>query len=325
MSKIKILDCTLRDGGYINNWEFGKNTIQTIIGTLSDAGIDKIEYGFYSENSDFDDNYAIINNPQKLSNINNQSKITLMANFGQTTFSNIINTKIEIRLAFKPKDLINIEKVLSEFNKKNIPYSLNAMHIALYSQNELDKLINISNNNNPQCLTAVDTMGILTENDTNKIFEYIDSKLNKNTALGLHSHNNLDLSFKNTLQLLKLKLDRNIFIDSCIGGIARGGGILNTIEITEYLNKNYNNSYNADLLNDLHQKYIVPITKDSDFTDKYPYYLSAKYKCHPNYAKYLKQQNFSYDKMEQILSLIPNKERYNYSEKIIKHTITKKA
>lgn len=46
MSRLKLLDCTLRDGGYINNWDFGQNTIRQIIGGLSEAEIDIIEVGF---------------------------------------------------------------------------------------------------------------------------------------------------------------------------------------------------------------------------------------------------------------------------------------
>ena len=45
-SKIKILDCTLRDGGYYNNWNFQKNLVQQYLDTMSETGIDYIELGF---------------------------------------------------------------------------------------------------------------------------------------------------------------------------------------------------------------------------------------------------------------------------------------
>ena len=47
MSNIKILDCTLRDGGYVNNWNFGKETIEAISKYLAEAGVDIIEVGFF--------------------------------------------------------------------------------------------------------------------------------------------------------------------------------------------------------------------------------------------------------------------------------------
>ena len=46
MDKIKVLDCTLRDGGYINDWNFGERVIKRVIAQLIDANVDLIEVGF---------------------------------------------------------------------------------------------------------------------------------------------------------------------------------------------------------------------------------------------------------------------------------------
>ena len=59
MSKIKILDCTLRDGGYINEWNFGERTIKKVISKLSQSKIDIIECGFL-EDVEFDRNKTLI-------------------------------------------------------------------------------------------------------------------------------------------------------------------------------------------------------------------------------------------------------------------------
>ena len=46
MRHIYLLDCTLRDGGYVNNWEFGKECIQKFPIELCEANIDILELGF---------------------------------------------------------------------------------------------------------------------------------------------------------------------------------------------------------------------------------------------------------------------------------------
>lgn len=64
MSNINILDCTLRDGGYVNNWRFGNERMKAIFDNLTDAGIDYIEIGFLDEREVYDENRSIQPNTQ---------------------------------------------------------------------------------------------------------------------------------------------------------------------------------------------------------------------------------------------------------------------
>ena len=43
---VQILDCTLRDGGYVNNWEFGRHAIASILDKLEAGGVEIVECGF---------------------------------------------------------------------------------------------------------------------------------------------------------------------------------------------------------------------------------------------------------------------------------------
>ena len=60
MSKIKLLDCTLRDGGYVNDWKFGHDNIESIFERLVDAGVDVIEIGFLDDRRPFDIDRSIM-------------------------------------------------------------------------------------------------------------------------------------------------------------------------------------------------------------------------------------------------------------------------
>lgn len=76
MTHFKILDCTLRDGGYINDWRFGFDVITDIIEKLVDANIDLIEVGFL-RNCDYDTDRTLFNNCQEISNILPENKKNL--------------------------------------------------------------------------------------------------------------------------------------------------------------------------------------------------------------------------------------------------------
>ena len=52
MKQVKLLDCTLRDGGYVNDWEFGHDNIVTIFERLISAGVDILEVGFLDDRAD---------------------------------------------------------------------------------------------------------------------------------------------------------------------------------------------------------------------------------------------------------------------------------
>ena len=60
MKQVKLLDCTLRDGGYVNDWEFGHDNIVTIFERLISAGVDILEIGFLDDRRTFDRNRTIM-------------------------------------------------------------------------------------------------------------------------------------------------------------------------------------------------------------------------------------------------------------------------
>ena len=65
MSNIKLLDCTLRDGGYINDWNFGYHTIKSIIRKLVDSQVDYVEVGFLRD-CEYDRDKSLFNNCRQM-------------------------------------------------------------------------------------------------------------------------------------------------------------------------------------------------------------------------------------------------------------------
>jgi 4-hydroxy 2-oxovalerate aldolase len=316
MSDIKILDCTWRDGGYLNDWKFGEGNIQSIISDLSDAGIDYVECGFLSDKVSYNPYYSLFNSTDSVKPLiksDSKTKYTLMVNCGEYDFSRYdFDLKdVEIRIAFKKYNLIDLKRYLEPLYSNNIPFSLNAMHISLYSDEELKTLSDLSNDIKPTTLTGVDTMGIMTPSDSEHIYSFLDNSLSDGISLGFHSHDNLNLSMENVKAIIGLDIKREIIFDSCLAGIGRGGGMLNTHDIAIYLNDTKDSNYDLSLISDASMLVNVRVE------DKYPYYIAAKCKCHPNYAKYLLNIGVEKGLFEDILLSVPDENKPYFSEKII--------
>ena len=123
MSKIKVLDCTLRDGGYLNNWIFGTNNIQNIISKLALANIDYIECGFLNS-AKILDRQAFFNSPEELiPEINNNPHLLLMINFGEISIDKIPNNNNKntgLRVAFKKEEQNEAIKFCKQLKEKKL-------------------------------------------------------------------------------------------------------------------------------------------------------------------------------------------------------------
>ena len=322
MKNIRILDCTLRDGGYLNSWNFGSDYIRGLISSLSNSYIDIIECGFLTDNAGNDFERSLYQSTDDLVKYlpeNSNSKFALMVNLGEYDLSKINSDEFEIRIAFKQYDIDKLSDYLIPLIDKRVPFSLNPMHISLYSRKDLISLIKLANDFCPVSFTAVDTMGIMTQSDVKNVFSVIDDNLSECIDVGFHSHNNLGLSFDNVKELFKMNLNRNIVIDSCLSGIGRGGGMLSTEDIAIYLNDTYSSFYKLSI-----EDYLLNYLKLLNTDNGEPYYLSAKYKCHPNYAKYLYESGVSLYDMEKVFSSIPEEFKPYYNKTVIKEILDKK-
>ncbi len=319
---IKILDCTLRDGGYLNDWSFGYKTICSIINNLSLCGIDYIECGFLKEDL-YNRDKTFFSNILELEKIiipHQNQKYTLMVNFGEydiKNFSKCENKNIKIRVAFKKHNQKEAINYISKLKSLDWDVFVNPMSTNTYQSSELKNLILDLNVIKPYGVSIVDTLGNMYEKDVVEMFNSIDEVLDKDISLGFHSHNSLQLSFANTKAFLNQNIDRDLVIDSCLYGMGRGAGNLCTELIIKYLNDLYKSKYE-----------ILPVLKSIDFDLKpiyqnspwgysTPYYIAALYGCHPNYANYLVKYNFTDEQINKILLQIPKEEKISFNLDLI--------
>lgn len=325
MSNIKVLDCTLRDGGYVNNWDFKYKNINQIINNLVNAKIDYIECGFLKFNEYVQDK-SLFYKTQQLTNLLpkniGDTKFTLMINYGEYDINDIpesTNNKILFRIAFKKNACSEVLKYCKTLKNKGYEIFINPMHTNTYSSKELLDLLAEVNNIKPLGFTIVDTTGGMKEKDILTLFYLIDSNLDNDIALCFHSHNNLQLSFSNAQCLMKICKNRKLIIDSTIFGIGRGAGNLCTELITQYINDNYNGHYDIVPILKTVDEQINPIFAKTPWGYSVPYYLAATNHCHPNYAKYLiDKQTVPVEVINELLKTIPENKKSGYDANLIK-------
>lgn len=323
-NNIKILDCTLRDGGYANEWLFGENSIKTIIENLISSNVDIIECGFLK---------PIIYNPNKtlfscIEDLKTQlpkscmTKVfTLMINFGEVDIDDISDCKdpnIALRIVFKKAEITDALEYCHKLKKKGYEIFINPMHTNSYSNEELKSLAYEVNKITPSVLTITDTTGSMSENETLNICEILNKNLSPDISLCFHSHNNLQLSFANALAIIKACKNRNLIIDSTVFGMGRGAGNLCTELIMHYLNDNCNKKYKIPPILKIIDTQISPIYPQKPWGYSIPYFLSAINRCHPNYAKFLSEKNnLPLETIDMLLKKIPEEHKSIFDKELI--------
>lgn len=327
MNNIKVLDCTLRDGGYVNNWNFGKDSISDIITQLLSAKIDVIECGFVSQTKETDVNKSIYRDLNEInkyynSNVPSDSVMVCMINYGEFDIDDLPEYDggliKGIRLAFHKKDLVNALEMCKRIKEKGYLTFVQPMVTQNYSDDELKLLVDISNEFNPDVLYIVDSFGTMKKQELTYLYSFFDNNLISEISIGFHSHNNMQLSFSNAQILMELDTDRTIYIDSSVYGMGRGAGNLCTELITKYLNDNYLYSYNLLPILEIIDEHLMNIFIKSPWGYSVPFYIASINNCHPNYASYLlDKQTISVKDIHNILIQMDDSKRSVYDRQYI--------
>ncbi len=294
MGNIRILDCTLRDGGYVNEFRFGFHVIRQIIEKLGRAAVDIIECGFLKA-GEFDKECSLYGSVEMIRSVvkTKRSGIMYVAMIqqGKIQIEEICDQKesvIEgIRLTFHEHEIDEAFVFARQLMDKGYKVFMQPVGTTTYSEKALLSLIRRINELRPYAFYMVDTLGTMYQNDTLKMFRLMDENLDKSIILGFHSHNNLQLSFSNAIGLLQVKTERELIIDSSIMGMGRGAGNLNTELITQYINSSVTQKYNLVEILEILDEYIRPLSNKYFWGYDAAYFISSTAKCHPNYASHL--------------------------------------
>lgn len=295
MTNIKLLDCTLRDGGYINDWNFGYHTIRRIIRQLVDSQVDYVEIGFL-RNCEYDRDKALYNNCSEMIPVLPEKKgntmFTAMALHNKYDISKLEDydgkTIDAVRVTFHDYDIDEGLAYISKVKEKGYKVFCNPINIMGYSDEMILNLLQKVNQIQPYAFSIVDTFGSMMKSDLLRIYSLIEHNLDKSVVIGLHLHENLALSYSLAQEFIAMKAsERKSVIDASMLGMGRTPGNLCMELIMDYMNKTQGAVYDVNPVLDGIDDHIIQLKQIEPWGYSTAYALSAKFNLHRNYAEFL--------------------------------------
>ncbi|MEO3947288.1 aldolase catalytic domain-containing protein [Gorillibacterium sp. CAU 1737] len=294
-TNVRLLDCTLRDGGYINEWNFGFPVIKDILKKLVASYVDYVEVGFL-RNCDYSEDRPLYNSLEELARIlpENRGSTRFVAMALHNTYDinklsdNDGQTIEAVRVTFHDYDLAEGLEFCRQVITKGYKCFCNPINIMGYSDEKILDIIRQVNGIKPHAFSIVDTFGSMTKQDLIRIYSLLERNLDKEITIGLHLHENLSLSYSLAQDFTAMvNRNRDCVIDASLLGMGRVPGNLCMELIMDHVNTLNGNRYNINPLLDAIDDYIMPIKAAEPWGYSTPYALSAKYNLHRNYAEFL--------------------------------------
>ncbi len=310
---LKLLDCTLRDGGYINDWKWGFQRARDIINGLVKANIDIVEVGFLKNVTSYDKEITVCSRIEELNcllpeNAGNTifSAMAMQSDYEIEKLSPYNGTGIEmIRITAHDYDIADGMEFAREVKDRGYKLSINPINIMGYSDEQLLWILKQVNEIQPYQFSIVDTFGSMKRRDLDRIVSLVDHNLDQNIRVALHLHENMSLSCCLAQSFIDRHLNRPITVDGSLMGMGRAPGNLPVELIADYLNDYMQKNYDIDYLIDAIQDYIAPIKGETEWGYTPAYFLSARFNLHRNYAEYyLKKGDMTNRDINHILARI---------------------
>ena len=327
MGEIKLLDCTLRDGGYLNDWKFGYDNIINIYERMVSAGIDIIELGFLDESRNYDADRTIFPNTRGLDLTyrgldRGKSMLVGMIDYGTCGIEQIAcreNCCLDgIRVIFKKAVMHEAIDYCKKIKALGYEVFVQAVSITSYSQEELHELIKLVNELRPFAFSLVDTYGLLHKNQLMKYFDFADQYLDAGIGLGYHSHNNFQLAYANCIELFENPPERPLLVDGSLYGMGKSAGNAPLELLATYVNENIEISYHISQILEAIDVTILDIYQEIHWGYSFKFFLSALNDCHPNYVSYLMdKKKLSVKSINEILSRLEGEKKLLYDKEYI--------
>lgn len=314
MDKFNILDCTLRDGGYINKWKFVEEEVVEIVGSLVEAGLDFIEMGYLNvlASQEASTQFNSIEIISKYIPENRRNCLFLaMADVDQFSAENLTEFSGRsingIRVVFYKHQIDKALELATAVKEKGYKLFMQPMVTIDYSLDEYAQLLKRVSELEPCAVSIVDSFGYMLKEDFRKYFKIMDNILDPGVIVGFHSHNNMNLAFITAQDILEYNTNRRIILDSSLYGMGRGAGNLNTELITNYYNMTLGQKYNENIILDLIGKYIMPIYEKLPWGYTPYLFITGLCHCHPNFACYLLEDyEVTVSEFQEFIHTIPN-------------------
>jgi 4-hydroxy 2-oxovalerate aldolase len=294
---MKLIDCTLRDGGYYNAWNFDAQLISDYLQAMSALDVDYVELGFRTlKNKGFNGGCAFTTEDYINSlNIPNKLKLGVMVNASELVLSEekqslvlqqlfpvpAIKSKIKlVRIACHIHEFLSVLPASTWLKEQGYIVGFNLMQVADRSQEEIEAISQEANKWPLDVLYFADSMGNMNLDDTSKIIRWFRSHWHG--PMGIHCHDNMGMALQNTLKAMDEGVN---WIDATVTGMGRGPGNTKTEFLVLELEERGHINPNITPLMSIIRKYFQPMKHHYGWGANTFYYLSGKYGIHPTYIQ----------------------------------------
>ncbi len=307
--KIKVLDCTIRDGGLMNNHDFDLRFVRQVYKALSEAGIDYMEIGYKNSKKLFSpkdygkwkfcDDQDI---REVIKDIPSQTKISVMVDVDRVDIDDILpkeDSPVDmVRVATYVKDVDKAIYLVNHFADKGYETTVNIMAISRALDNELNECLEqLEKESKAQIVYIVDSFGSLYQETTEFLIKKAKSIL-KSKEVGMHAHNNQQLAFGNTIEAI---IHNANYVDGSVFGLGRAAGNCPTELILGFLK---NPKYDIRPILDVISKEFVPLQKKIEWGYFIPYAITGILDEHPRTAIALRESEKKENYREYYESLV---------------------
>ena len=302
--EIKVLDCTLRDGGLVNDFFFTDDFVKDLYQANIQAGVDYMEFGYKASKSMFDVNkfgkWKFCNDKdirEIVGDNKTDMKISVMADVGRCDFRKDIVAKKD-----SPVDLVRIAtyintipaaiEMIEDCTKKGYETTVNIMAISKSNEVDIDAALELLCKSSVGCIYLVDSYGSLYPEQVCRLSDkYMEVADKYGKKVGIHAHNNQQLAFANTIEALRCGVS---YLDATVSSLGRGCGNCPSELLLGFLK---NPKYNINPILKFIQAHIVPL-RESGVVWGYdvPYLLTGILNQHPKSAiQFVKEDRKDYN------------------------------
>ena len=286
--EIKVIDCTVRDGGLMNKWQFTDAFVRKVYTALSEAGVDYMEIGYLSSESAFSRDevgpwkFCAENDIKRIIGDNEKKiKLSAMADIGRIDHDDIplqSDSSLDmIRVACYAHQVDKAIDLAHHCMEKGYETTINLMAVSTVGLRELDEALDDLSKSKVPIIYVVDSFGSFYSEDiemlAKKYMEHLPGK-----TIGIHCHNNQQLAFANTISAIISGIN---YLDGSLYGIGRGAGNCPLELLVSFLK---NPKFKVRPLIEAIEAEILPWTEKIDWGYYIPYMVTGTLNQHPRTA-----------------------------------------
>ncbi|MBD3841719.1 MAG: aldolase catalytic domain-containing protein [Campylobacterales bacterium] len=287
---IKVFDCTIRDGGLVNNFHFTDEFVKGVYETCVKAGIDYMEIGKNNSPTLQDPqefgkwNFCSEDDIRSIVGQNNTNlKIAVMSDIGRVVADELLPKSESVvdmvRVATYLHQIPAAIEIIEDAHAKGYETTVNIMAISKSMESELDEALEILSKTNVDIIYIADSFGSFYPEQIQYLAKkYVKVARGVNKKVGIHAHNNLQLAYANTLEAMMYGTS---YLDVTISGLGRGAGNCPMELLIGFLK---NPKYKLIPVLEFIEKAIVPLEKELDWGYSIPYMITGQLNEHPRSA-----------------------------------------